>query len=91
MKELLKVAQESFYLNPDMIRFLIIENLALKTLLANKNVFSPEEFQEAKSQAELVMQEKEQVQIKQYFKVALSSSQEKMVAEAHGTHSPVPG
>lgn len=37
-------ASLAYYLKPEMIRFLLIENLALKSLLHEKGIIDPEEY-----------------------------------------------
>jgi hypothetical protein len=48
---LFEVAAETVYLNVGMIKFLLTENLALKSLLHEKGILTPEEFQVHKSKA----------------------------------------
>lgn len=45
------IARNAYLKQPDMVLFLLTENLALKTLLAEKGVISPEEFKMHKESA----------------------------------------
>lgn len=38
------IANDAHYMSPRMIKFLLVENLALKTLLHEKGLLDPEEF-----------------------------------------------
>jgi hypothetical protein len=71
---ILQAASEAYYLNPTMIRFLLIENLALKSLLHEKGLISPEEFKKHQEQAAKIMAMKEGQQLMTYFKSALHST-----------------
>lgn len=53
-----KLAKESFFRQSDMIQFLIAENLALKMLLLDKKLLTPEEFNDYKSRAEGILKSK---------------------------------
>jgi len=61
-QDLKNIALEALYMKPEMIQFLLVENLALKTLLHDKQIISPEEFKRYKEKAaeilELGMREK---------------------------------
>lgn len=64
---LFQVASDALYMKSEMIRFLLVENLALKTLLHQKGVITPEEFAEQKVLAakllDAAMKEKVKAQI----------------------------
>jgi hypothetical protein len=53
-----KVAREKFFWQTEMIQFLLAENLALKSLLHEKGLLTPDEFAEHKKRAELVLKAK---------------------------------
>ena len=55
-EDLQKIASESLYMNPEMIQFLLVENLALKTLLHEKGLIKPEEFKASQEKAKAVVQ-----------------------------------
>ena len=55
-RQLLDVASEAVYLKSDVIKFLLSENLALKSLLHEKGLLTPEEFQKHKAQAVQVLE-----------------------------------
>ena len=50
-EDLERLATESYYINSDMIRFLLIENLALKNMLYKKGMFTVEELETSKKEA----------------------------------------
>lgn len=50
-EDLERFATESYYINSDMIRFLLIENLALKNMLYKKGMFTVEELETSKKEA----------------------------------------
>lgn len=47
-KHLYKIASDAYYRKPEMVRFVLIENLALKSLLLEKGMITLEEFQKAR-------------------------------------------
>lgn len=49
--KLYKAASNGYFRNPDLIRFLMAENLALKLLLCNKELITPKEFDDSVKQA----------------------------------------
>lgn len=49
------IARNAYLKQPDMVLFLLTENLALKTLLAEKGLISPEEFKKHKEGAEAIL------------------------------------
>jgi hypothetical protein len=50
-EDLERLAIESYYINSDMIRFLLIENLALKNMLYKKGMFTVEELETSKKES----------------------------------------
>lgn len=50
-EDLKRFAIDSYYINSDMIRFLLIENLALKNMLYKKGMFTVEELETSKKEA----------------------------------------
>ena len=50
-QQLLRVAAETVYVRAEMIKFLLAENLALKSLLHEKGILTPEEFETHKKKA----------------------------------------
>lgn len=50
-EDLERFATESYYINSDMIRFLLIENLALKNMLYKKGMFTVEELETSKKES----------------------------------------
>ena len=50
-EDLERFAIESYYINSDMIRFLLIENLALKNMLYKKGMFTVEELETSKKES----------------------------------------
>lgn len=53
-----KVAKDQFFLQSEMVRFLVAENLAMKSLLHEKGVLTPEEFKAHKERAEVMLNAK---------------------------------
>ena len=71
-KEILEVVSEGYYLNPKMIKFLLVENLALKTMLHEKGLLDPEEYQVCQNKAAEILEQKAQSEILAYAKKSLS-------------------
>lgn len=53
--QLNETIERAYYMNPKMVRFLLLENLTLKTLLHEKGLFTPEEYKECQRKSESVM------------------------------------
>ena len=66
--DLYKVASDSYYMKPEMVKFLLIENLTLKTLLHEKGLITPEEFAEANKRAEEILEAKAKQQMTEHLK-----------------------
>jgi hypothetical protein len=58
-----RLANESYFMTADMIRFLLVENLALKTLLHKKNLINPEEYKECQLEAASILNSRVNAQI----------------------------
>lgn len=71
--EILKAASNAYYVNASMIRFLLVENLALKTLLHEKGLITPEEYRVYQEQAATILNMKEEKQMLDYFKRLLEN------------------
>lgn len=69
-----KAALDGYYLNADMIRFLLIENLALKTLLHKKGLLDPKEFQVTQAEAEQILDSKAKEQMQSHMEALLSKN-----------------
>lgn len=63
-----KLVKDSYYINSNMIEFLIIENLALKSLLHEKGIVNPEEYKTHQIQAAQLVENRVNEQIEQYKK-----------------------
>lgn len=61
-----RLANESYFMTSDMIRFLLIENLALKTLLHKKGIIEPEEFKQFQLDAAKILDTRVQDQIESW-------------------------
>ena len=72
-QEIKQVAMGAYYSSPKMIEFLLIENLALKTLLHEKGLMTPEEFLECRNRAEQMVKEKAEVQMREHIRNQLTS------------------
>jgi hypothetical protein len=67
-EEIDKLAKESYYLNADIIRFLLIENLALKAVLHDRGLIDPEEYKKRQQDASQIVDEKVSSQIEEWKK-----------------------
>lgn len=67
-QDLHKIASDAYYLDPNMVKFLLIENLAIKSLLHDKGLMTPEEFKEQREKAESVFEERAKMQLVQHLK-----------------------
>ena len=76
MSYMKKLAADSYYMNPDMIKFLLIENLTLKTLLHEKGLITPEEFKECREKAASILEHKAQEQLGAHLKAMMPSHQD---------------
>jgi len=74
-EDILKVAQDSYFITADMIKFLLVENLALKTMLHDKGIIDADEFKECKEKAARILEEKTGAQITEQFQRLLSGDQ----------------
>jgi len=63
-----KLAKDNFFQQTEMIQFLVAENLALKTLLHEKGLLTPEEFNICKEKAEAMLKEKVDKHIEEWKK-----------------------
>lgn len=61
--ELTKVAEHGYFVNSDMIKFLLAENIAIKTLLCEKGIVSPDELAEAKQNAVNLLEQKTKTEV----------------------------
>lgn len=68
-----KLLKEAYFMNPEMIRFLLVENLALKTLLHEKNLFAPEEYKVHQERASAILQNKVNQQVEIWKKTSLQT------------------
>jgi uncharacterized HAD superfamily protein len=67
-QDLKRITAEAYFLTPAMIRFLLIENLALKSLLHEKGLITPEEFAEHQQKAAAILDAKTDEHLKQQIK-----------------------
>lgn len=63
-----KLARETYFRQPDMIEFLLAENLALKSILHEKGVITPEEFAAHKQTAFKILSSKVDRHIEEWKK-----------------------
>ena len=66
--DLNKMARESYFRQPEMVEFLLAENLALKMLLYEKGIMETEEFKQYKERAEKILKDKTVAHIEQWKK-----------------------
>lgn len=65
-KDLDKLSHDAFYLNPEMVKFLLIENLALKLSLHEMGILKPEEFATRKKEAAKILEKQVQEKITEW-------------------------
>ena len=75
-EEILKVAENSYFINAAMIKFLLVENLALKTLLHDKGLVDSKEFKEYQQKAAEILEAKTASQITEQFQQLLERDQQ---------------
>lgn len=75
--DICKVASDSYYINADMIKFLLIENLSLKSLLHDKGICTPDEFKEYHKQAAETLEVKANKQMIEHLKIMMESGEKK--------------
>jgi len=73
-QEIERVATEAFFMKADMIKFLLVENLALKTVLHEKGLITAEEYKEHQKRAAEILEEKTRDQIREHLKQLLEKS-----------------
>ena len=73
--DLYKVASDAYYMSPGMIKFLLVENLALKTLLHDKGLYTPEEFREYQKQAAETLEIRAKQQMFEHLKLMMESGE----------------
>lgn len=61
-----QATKKAYYMNPNMIKFLLLENLALKTLLHEKGLFTPEEYKEAQKKADVILNQTVNSQVEEF-------------------------
>lgn len=71
--DILKAASNAYYVNANMIKFLLVENLALKTLLHEKGLITPDEYKKYQEGAGAILAMKEESQMMAYFQKVLES------------------
>jgi uncharacterized HAD superfamily protein len=79
--DILKAASNAYYLNASMIKFLLVENLALKTLLHEKGLITPDEYKKYQEHAGAILAMKEEAQMLEYFKKVLEKANSQETSE----------
>ena len=74
VQEILQAAEKAYYQNPDMVKFLLAENLAVKSLLLNKGLLDPEEFKQYKEEANQILEGKSRKQIAEQLAAIIRST-----------------
>ena len=72
--EIMQAAQHAYYVSASMIKFLLVENLALKTLLHQKGLITPEEYKTYQEQAGDILSMKEEKQMLLYFEKVITQT-----------------
>lgn len=67
-EEIEGAANDAYYMSPSMIKFLLVENLAIKTLLHEKGILDPKEFREHQQKAAKILDEKTKNELKAHLK-----------------------
>lgn len=67
-ESLYKIASEGYYKKPDMVRFLMAENLALKLTLLDKGIITPEEHKKSVKKAKEFLDAEVKRQIEEWRK-----------------------
>jgi uncharacterized protein HemY len=75
--DLYKVASDAYYMRPEMVKFLLVENLALKTLLHDKGFYTPEEFRKYQEQAAETLDDRAKHQMAEHLKQMMESGEKK--------------
>lgn len=75
-QDILRKIQEGYYLNPEVIKFLLLENLTLKTLLHEKGLIALEEYKKCKEKCEIIFETKTGHQMAEQLKAMIQSSKE---------------
>ena len=70
-----RIATEAYFMKPDMVKFLLVENLALKTLLHEKGLINTKEYEEHQKKAAELLEEKTRLQIAEHLRQMLSNEQ----------------
>ena len=74
--DILKAASNAYYVNSNMIKFLLVENLALKTLLCEKGFITPEEYKNHQASAGSILSMKEEEQMLKFFQKVMDENKE---------------
>lgn len=74
--DILKAASNAYYVNASMIKFLLVENLALKTLLCEKGFITPEEYKNHQVSAGSILSLKEEEQMVKFFQKVMEDNKE---------------
>lgn len=61
-----KLIEQAYYLNSEMVKFLIIDNLALKTLLNEKGLLTPDDFKKHQEAAAQILDGKFKEKVKEW-------------------------
>lgn len=61
-----KVASDTYYRKPEMVKFLMIDSLALKLLLREKGLITAEELEKAKREASVILETEVRRQIEEW-------------------------
>lgn len=90
-KQLYQVAAEALYLQPDVIKFLLTENLALKTLLLEKGVLTLEDYKAHQKKAADIVENLMKAKLAEQLKRAVTSLKTQQAAsEVSASVSPEP-
>jgi hypothetical protein len=66
MDKMESMARDSYFRQSEMVEFLLVENLALKTLLHEKGIIDKEEYKVCQKRAEAILKEKTTAYIEEW-------------------------
>ena len=79
-QQLFQVANEAVYLKANVIKFLLIENLALKTLLHEKGLITIEEYKQHQEQAAKILEASMKERVKKELHQVFEKLKEKQAS-----------
>ena len=75
-EEIQKIAEDAYYLKAEMVKYLLVDNLALKTLLLENGVLNLEEFEEHRKRAAETLEARSKEQMTEQLKALLAGGKD---------------